>query len=289
MPNHSVDVLVTGAAGKTGQAALRALAHRGLAARALVRRAEQADAVRAAGAEQVTAGDLLDPGALYAAMQGAGAVYLICPNMHPQETEMGQAAILAAQAAGVGHFVYHSVLLPAEPAMPHHWQKHLVEQALAACGLSYTILQPASYMQNVLPYWPAIKNGVYRVPYSIQAAFTPVDLDDVAEAAAIVLADPAAHAGRTLQLCGPEALTSAQMAAEMAAHLGRPVRAEVQALADWEAAARQNGLESYALDALQKMFTYYDRHGFGGHSADLQAVLTRTPGTFGQFLSRLGV
>ena len=35
--------------------------------------------------------------------------------------------------------------------MPHHWNKLLVEEELIKSGLQYTILQPAIYMQNVLP------------------------------------------------------------------------------------------------------------------------------------------
>ncbi|MCW5878051.1 MAG: NmrA family NAD(P)-binding protein [Anaerolineales bacterium] len=279
------EVLVTGAAGKTGLAVLRALARRGKGARALVHRSEQAAAARQAGAVQVVLANLLDGAALRDAMQGMRAVYLICPNLHLQETEMAQAAILAAQAAGAEHFVYHSVLLPAEPVMPHHWQKHLAEQSLAASGLRYTILQPASYMQNVLPYWESIRSGLYRVPYSLEAIFTPVDLEDVAEAAATVLAHPVDYAGQVLPLAGPERLSSEQMAAEMAAQLGHPVRAEAQPLADWTTAA--NGLSEYARHALQRMFAYYDAHGFAGDSKVLQATLGRPPQTFREFLSRL--
>ncbi|MBX3049383.1 MAG: NmrA family NAD(P)-binding protein [Anaerolineales bacterium] len=279
------EVLVTGAAGKTGLAVLRAVARRGKAARALVHRGDQAAPAHQAGAVQVAVGDLLDSAALRSAMQGVRAVYLICPNVHYQETEIGQAAILAAQAAGVEHFVYHSVLLPAVAAMPHHWQKHLVEQSLQASGLPYTSLQPASYMQNVLPYWESIRSGLYRVPHSLEAIFTPVDLEDVAEVAATVLASPVEYTGRVLPLAGPERLSSEQMAAEMAAQLGRPVRAEAQPLADWAAAA--NGLSDYASHALQRMFAYYDVHGFAGEGTVLQATLGRPPQTFRGFLSRL--
>lgn len=279
------EVLVTGAAGKTGLAVLGAVTRAGLAARALVRRSEQAAAARRAGAQQVVVGDLLDSAALWEATQGLRAVYLICPNVHPQESEIGQAAILAAQAAGVEHFVYHSVLLPEVAAMPHHWQKHLVEQSLQASGLRYTSLQPSSYMQNVLPYWETIQNGLYRVPYSITTPFSPVDLEDVAEAAARVLAQPVLYAGQRLALAGPQRLSSEQMAAEMAAHLGRPVRAEAQPLADW--AATTLGLSDYAGAALERMFAYYDAHGFAGDSTLLQAILGRPPHTFREFLSRL--
>ena len=63
------------------------------------------------------------------------------------------AAIRAAQSAGVERFVYHSVLHPQVEIMAHHWQKMRVEEQLFESGLSFTILQPAAYMQNVLAGW----------------------------------------------------------------------------------------------------------------------------------------
>jgi uncharacterized protein YbjT (DUF2867 family) len=54
-------ILVTGAAGKTGQAVIRALAARGKAVRALVHRPEQGRLVQASGAQEVIAGDMRLP------------------------------------------------------------------------------------------------------------------------------------------------------------------------------------------------------------------------------------
>ncbi|HIF05798.1 MAG TPA: hypothetical protein EYQ64_02280 [Gemmatimonadetes bacterium] len=81
----------------------------------------------------------------------------------------------------------HSVMAPEVQAMPHHWSKHLVEQWLIESGLAHTILQPASYMQNVRGVWPSIMDGLYPVPYPTDVPFSPVDLADVAEVAAEIL------------------------------------------------------------------------------------------------------
>jgi NAD(P)H dehydrogenase (quinone) len=131
-----------------------------------------------------------DPGTLERLMDGARAVYHICPNMHPQELSIGQAVIAAARRAGVEHLVYHSVLHPHVEAMPHHWQKMRVEEQLFASGLAYTILQPAAYMQNVLAHWERmVAEGVYPVPYAVETRLGMVDLADVARAAATVLCE----------------------------------------------------------------------------------------------------
>lgn len=279
-------ILVTGAAGKTGLAVLKALADRKQAARALIRRSEQDAVVKEAGAAEALVADLGDAPALETAMRGIEAAYLICPNMQPREFEMGQAAIQAAQAAGLPRLVYHSVLYPQIEAMPHHWNKLRVEEALIASGLDFSILQPASYMQNILGYWEGITTqGRFALPYSPEAASTPVDLEDVAAVAASVLTEDG-HRGAIYPLAGPERLSSLEMAAQIGAALGREIQVEQMPLAEWQAAARANGLDEYAVDTLSKMFVYYDRHGFSGNSRTLEDLLGRAPTRFADFLAR---
>ncbi|MBX3060481.1 MAG: NmrA family NAD(P)-binding protein [Anaerolineae bacterium] len=277
-------ILVTGAAGKTGQAVVRALAERGTAvSHALVRRPEQMEAARQAGAAVVTMGDMLDTAVWLAATQYCDAIYHICPNMHPAEVEIGRLAIEAAQANGVRHFVYHSVLHPQVEAMPHHWNKLRVEEMLFASGLAYTILQPAAYLQNVLAGWQnIIAAGIYRVPYPVETPFTLVDLADVATVAAMVLTEPG-HGGAIYELAGAEILTPAAMAVMMGQVMGRVVTAVAQPLDEWQTQAQAAGLDAYAAATLSQMFAYYARHGFCGNSYVLRGLLGREPTTFAQW------
>ena len=191
--------------------------------------------------------------------------------------------IAAARSAGVEHFVYHSVLHPQVEAMPHHWLKMRVEEQLFESGLSYTILQPAAYMQNVLAQWNSIvQEGIYPVPYRVETRLGMVDLDDVAEAAAIVLTE-AGHAGATYELAGAEALSQIEVAAVLADCLGRPVRAETVAIETWEQRARASGLGDYQVKTLVKMFRYYEQHDFWGNPRVLGWLLGRPPTTFAGF------
>jgi len=238
------------------------------------------------GVQEVVSGDLRDPAAVGQATRGVRAVYHICPNMHPDEAAIGQIVIAAARSAGVQHFVYHSVLHPQVEAMPHHWQKMRVEEQLFESGLSCTILQPAAYMQNVLAQWNSIvRDGVYPVPYRIETRLGMVDLDDVAETAAVVLTE-AGHAGATYELAGAEALSQVEVASVLAGCLGRPVRAETVPLETWEQRARASGLGSYQIETLIEMFRYYEQHGFWGNPRVLHMLLGRAPATFAGFLTR---
>lgn len=284
-------ILVTGAAGKTGRALIEKLAARGQAVRALVRanrnlptstlsgapRPEPVEGLRrvvegAALIEQVE-GDLLDAASLQTALKGVRALYLICPNMYPKEEIIGELVIEAARAAGVEHFVYHSVLRPQVETMPHHWNKMRVEEKLFASGLPFTILQPTAYMQNLLTNF---KDDVLRNPYPVEARLSLIDVNDVAEAAAAVLTERG-HENAVYELCGTAPLSQTQVAEIFSQVLGRPVRAEEIPLETWEQTARAAGLNDYARETLLAMFRYYAQYGLAGNPNVLRWLLKREP------------
>jgi uncharacterized protein YbjT (DUF2867 family) len=238
------------------------------------------------GAVRGIVADLARVDEMRRAFEGIQTVYLIVPNMHPEERRLGEMAIHVARETEVQRIVYHSVLHPQTRQMPHHWQKLAVEESLFASGLGFTILQPAAYMQNLVPYWDEIVNeGVYRVPYGEQAALSLVDLEDVAEVAAAVLTSEG-HAGATYELAGPEALSPKTMAAILSSVLGTEITSEAIPLEIWEEKARAEGLDGYPLESLQAMFRYYDRHGLVGNPRVLESLLGRPAFTFRQFVAR---
>jgi uncharacterized protein YbjT (DUF2867 family) len=280
-------ILVTSAAGKTGLAVLNALGNSGHETRAFVHNDKQKSLTLKSGATEALVGELLDGETVKQAVKGIEVIYLICPNVHQREFEICANFIQAAQKAGVTRLVYHSVMFPQIEAMPHHWQKLRVEEALIRSGLPFTILQPASYMQNILPYWESItERGEYIIPYSVNAKFSPVDLEDVAAVAVQMLTSPG-HDGAVYQLAGPEQLNSEQIAAMAGESLGRSVEARAQSVEDWIHTAQQSGMTDYAIDGLAKMFRYYDQHGFEGSSLILDTLLSHPATTFSQFISRM--
>ena len=277
-------ILVTGAAGKTGQAVIRALAFRGGAVRALAHKPEQVEYLRSLGAQEVLVGDMHSQVFFEQATRGVQAVYHICPNVDPYETVIGAFAIQSARHAGVEHFVYHSVLHPQAENMPHHWKKLRVEELLLESGLGFTILQPTTYMQNVLAYWDRI-NGehVYAVPYPVGTRLSMVDLDDVAEAAAVVLTQPG-HLSAIYELAGCSPISQTEIAQALSEKLGFAVQAENLSLEVWESLARRNGTGDYQVDTLLKMFQYYEKFGLYGNPQVLTWLLGRKPADFAGFI-----
>lgn len=278
-------ILVTGAAGKTGLAVIRALVRRRVAVRALVRRPAAVAAVTAAGAAETVIADFNNARALRRAARGVTAIYHICPNVSAQEVAIGRKVIAAARAAGAA-LVYHSVLHPQTRTMPHHIAKLRVEELIIDSGLPFTIIQPGPYMQNLQGVWQSIAGaGIIPVPYPVDARFSMVDLEDIACVAARVLTGQN-HRGAIYELAGP-ALSTREMAAIAGRILRRPVRARRLALAEWTKQAHRAGQRGYPLTALQKMFRYYEKHGLVGNPRVLRSLLGRPPAALPAVLRRL--
>jgi uncharacterized protein YbjT (DUF2867 family) len=204
--------------------------------------------------------------------------------MHPNEVAIGQAVISAAIQAGVGRFVFHSVLHPQTHGMSHHWNKLQVEELLFESGLPFTILQPCAYMQNILGYWkPLVEQGIFSVPYSVETRISVVDLEDVAEAAAQVLINTG-HQNATYELAGPQPLSQTETADLLSNALKRDVRAFQIDSGDWEKRSRAAGMTEYAIHTLMAMFAYYQQFGFVGNPNVLAWLLGRPPHTFSDFI-----
>ena len=278
-------IFVTSAGGKSGRAVIKALSARGEPVRALVRRAEAGAELEALGAAEIAVADLGDREALTEAMSGARAIYYIAPNMSTEEKDYGDNMILAAHAAGVERFVFHSVLHTQVQALRHHWARLFVEEALVESGLAFTILQVSSYMQNMLPGWARmVETGVHAMAYDVEAPVSLVDLDDIAEAACTVLGE-AGYAHGIFELAGP-LITLTEKARILSEVLGREIRAEklpADAALDH---ARHAGVGEYGIETMRRMFAHYDAHGLAGSDKVLGWILGRPPTDFEAFARR---
>src|SRR5918911_2813961 len=113
-------ILVVGATGRVGGAAVKGLLEAGFRVRALVRRPQRGEPLRALGAE-VAVGDVSDPDTLGPAVQGCSGVFSALgagPGRGAPETVeyRGNLNLLsAARSAGGGRFLYSSVHLADHP------------------------------------------------------------------------------------------------------------------------------------------------------------------------------
>lgn len=277
-------ILITGAGGKTGKAMIRRIS-KTERVRAFVHRQEQAASAKSLGALETVPGDMRDKAAVRSAIKGVRAVYHLCPNMNPDEQEIGKLILEAAREAHVEHFVYHSVLHPQTEKMNHHWQKLRVEEMIFESGLPFTILQPAPYMQNLLAGWKSIvEDGILSVPYSVHAKFSFVHLEDVAGTAQMVLTEPN-HKNAVYELAGTLPMSHTDAAEILSRILNRDVQAEKEEIGNWKLRAR--GLSEYGIENLIKMFEYYDRWGLSGNPNVLAWILKHKPTSFESFIERI--
>lgn len=278
-------ILVTGAGGKTGRAIIKALIEGGQKVRAFIRSKEHQNELRRMGVNEFVSGDMLDSDSFVEAVVGARKIYHICPNVSPHEVEMSKIAIIAAKQTGIEHFVYHSVLHPQIEAMPHHWNKMRVEEMIFAAGFPYTILQPTAYMQNITTRWNEFKEtGIFSVPYSLETRVSLVDMHDVASAAVETLTQPG-HNGATYELCSAENPDQHEIAELLSQSLGQPIQANQISIDEWRKNAANAGLGEYQIDALSKMFAYYEGQNLLGSSKVLELLLGRDPTSLSSFLS----
>jgi uncharacterized protein YbjT (DUF2867 family) len=161
-----------------------------------------------------------------------------------------------------------------------------VEEMIFESELPFTILQPAPYMQNLLAGWKRIvEDGVLRVPYSIHSKFSFIDLEDLAEAARVVLTEPT-HRNAIYELAGTPPMTHAKVAEIFSRVLNREVQAEREEIGDWRLRAEQSGISEYALENLNRMFAYYDQWGLVGNPNVLRWLLGREPMSLEMFLRK---
>ncbi len=279
-------ILVTGAAGKTGVAIIRHLVKGREPIRALVHRAEQHDVMETLGVSEVIVGDMHQKETLEQAVKSVRGVYHICPSADPNEASMGNALIRAAKAAGVEHFVFHSVLHPQIEALTHHRQKLIVEERLIQSRLSFTILQPTSYMQNVLGTWEQLIHGIYPTMYPLDTRVSLVDLDDVGEVALTVMGNKD-HYRASYELSSGEELSIGEIIKLWEKHLGITIKDQLVLLTDWEKRSRQAGLAPERVQTLARMFRYYGEYGFPGNSNVLAWILNRPPTSYESFIKKI--
>ncbi len=226
MSTDSAPVLVTGATGRQGGAAARALIAAGVPVRALVRdpATDRAAAVGALGAELVV-GDLDDRASLIGAATGARAVFSVqMPRFtgeafdYAGEVAQGINLIESAKAAGVPQFVYTSASGIGQHVEHPEWAedrwvgigaslgaKSAIQDRLRTAGFpSWTLLKPGFFMDNFLPsmaflFPRGIEGGLVTV-LKPQTRLSLVATDDIGAAVAAAVADPARFNGLELEL-----------------------------------------------------------------------------------------
>lgn len=220
-----VKILVTGASGTVGRRLVDALLADGHTVRALTRTPA---AAALPGAVEVVVGDLSAPSCLDGALDGVDAAHLFALGTDDVADPQGHVDDLVARVRRAG--VRRLTVLDGTGTVP------LGPAVLAVGG---TVIAPVEFMANARWWADAIRGeGVVREA-SPDAPSTVVHEADIAAVTAAVLTGDGAHAGTTVTVTGPEALTLRERVTVLAEVSGRTLRVEEptpeELLAQWRA------------------------------------------------------
>lgn len=274
-------ILVTGGTGTIGRALVEALKQRKLEFAVMSSKPGRNDA----GVSFVQ-GDFADPASLRRAFAGFDTLFLLLPLV-PNKLQLAAHAVEAAKAAGIRHIVRSSGAgADASSAVSIARLQGQIDALVAASGIAWTVLRPNFFMQNLVNFSaPQIKAGTVHAPHGESGAQSLVDVRDIADVAAAVLADPAPHAGKTYDLTGPEALTDAEQLAIVSRALGREVRYVDVPEAAAEQAMRQMGMPAEVVDWLMSLNHVVKQGWAAGISDDVRRLSGHPPRRFADFVT----
>jgi uncharacterized protein YbjT (DUF2867 family) len=276
-------ILITGASGSVGRSVLEEVRKMGKPFKAMYR--DEADGKKAPAGTATVVADFADKNNLKQALQGVDTVFLVCSPI-PQLVELESNVIEACKENGVRHVVLNSALGAGDYGKSFPSWHRKVEDKLKASGLQYTILRPNGFMQNIVTYnAPSIRaQGAFYAAMG-NAKTSLIDVRDIAAVIAKILAAPAAHAGKTYELNGPEALSNAEVAEKISRATGRPVQFVDIPEETQRKSMLDLGMPEWQVTALLELQQYYK----AGKAADVTDVLPkllgRAPTTLDQFLS----
>lgn len=275
-------ILVTGGTGNVGGAVVSELLQRGAEVRVLARK--QPEPGKLPAGVEVAIGDLLDPVSVEQAMRGVDKLFLLNAVVTDELTQ----ALIAygiAKRVGIKHVTYLSVFKVDQfRDVPHFASKLAVENALREFGVPYTILRPGYYIQNDANLKDALTGpGVYPMPIGT-AGIAAADVRDIAEAAAISLAEDG-HDGQTYDIVAPTMISGPGNAALWGQLLGKEVLYTGHNFDQWEQGMRTR-MPSWSAFDLRMMFQgYYDR-GFASTETEvarLMKLLGHAPRSYEEF------
>lgn len=273
-------ILITAATGQVGREAINGLIATGAPLRALVRDPSRAD--MPAGVE-VVQGSFEDDASLARALDGV-ATMLLAGRDSPDAVEQHRRVLAQARRAGVRHIVKLSAIgASAQSPVALMREHHEVDEEVLHGPAAWTLLKPHLYLQNLLRAVDAVRrDGLLSAPMG-ENRFPLVDTRDVGAAAAVVLRDPAAHAGKTYNLTGPAAYGYDDVAAAMASVAGRAVSYEAVPPQTSEARLLAAGLPAWRAYDLAHIASAYAPSD-NAVSPDIAMLLGRAPRSLATFM-----
>ena len=273
-------IALTGVTGRLGGRVATRLVAAGSTPRLLVRDPARAPALPGC---DVAVATYADGEAVRRALAGVDVALMVSGSEEPDRVASHRTFVDAAAAAGVGHLVYTSFVGAGPEATFTLARDHgATEDHIRASGVAWTFLRDNMYL-DFLPLL-AGEDGTIRGPAG-EGRVAAVAQDDIADVAVAVLGDPTAHAGRTEDLTGPEALSLAEVAAALTTATGRPVRYEPETEEEAYASRASYGAPDWQVTAWVTTYLAIASGELAGVSDAVARIAGHPPQSLAQLLA----
>jgi uncharacterized protein YbjT (DUF2867 family) len=247
----------------------------------MVRDLGQAGAISFSGVE-VVEGDFDVPETLFAALDGVERAFLLTPSSENAETQQ-LSFVDAARRSGVKRIVKQSQLGADLDSSARFLRYHAaVEQSLQSSGMAYTFLRPNLFMQGLLNFKPTIatENAFYAA--AGDGKVSVVDTRDIAGVALAALTE-SGHERESYDITGPQALSHAEMAAQLSTALRRQVTFVDVVPEAMRKALLGVGFPVWQADGLVEEYALWSQDEAAFVSSDVKKVTGKAPRSFEEF------
>ncbi|WP_223645331.1 SDR family oxidoreductase [Corallococcus sp. EGB] len=282
-------IVVTGATGQLGRLIVEKLIARVPVDQVAVsvRDVQKAQDLAARGV-RVRAGDFADPRSLPYAFEGASQVLIVSSNVAAQGGDplvQHRAAIDAARSAGARRIVYTSHMGASRASMFSPMLDHAAtEQLLAGSGLAWTSLRNGFYASAAWALLEqALKAGVFEAPVDGKVSWTTHA--DLAEAAAVILANEGRFDGPTPPLTASQALDFGDLCDIASGLLGRPIRRSIVPEAEMRATLEAFGVPAPRVGIALGLYRAAHAGEFAAVDPALRQLLGREPTSMRELLA----
>lgn len=284
-------ILVTGATGTVGSEVVKQLTSSSSGhevVKAAVHSQDKADRFKRDNQEvEIVKIDYNRPETIANALNNVGKLFLLtlpAPNM----TEISSNFVKEAKKNGVERIVKLSVMgADEEPGLVIGRLHRQAEKIIEDSGISYTFLQPGSFMQSFLPtkffFGQTIKtqNAFYFPAGDGRIGF--VDVRDIAAVAVQALTDDSQHTGKAYTITGQDALSYGQVAEILSNEVNKRISYVDISEEDSRRGMKQIGMEDWLIDAIMEFFSIVRAGHASQTTTEVKQITGRKPISFAQF------
>ncbi|WPU99133.1 NmrA family NAD(P)-binding protein [Mucilaginibacter sp. cycad4] len=284
--SKKLKVLITGATGKSGSAAIDELLEMGNPVRAFVHSLDERSEKLAAKGVEVFAGDLHNFDEISVAMKGIDTAYFCFPVLVPGVLEATSYFAVAGKEAGLKGIVNMSQISARRDAKSHAAQDHWIgEQILNMTGIPITHLRPTFFDDWFLYIREGIKKDNKIVLPFGDGRWAPVDSGDLGRAVARIAAEPMTYAGEILKLYGPEEYNVYEMSEVLSSVLGRKIKYEPVNIERWAELDAERGADDHFLQHVTNVALDCMDGIFAGTNDTLGTIIGDKPTTLSEFFT----